>query len=259
VIAYKEMRAIEAEINIRRGETDRLCEITLTNFRGIEIRHFASEIARLALIIAEYQSDVLYRGARLALAEFLPLKADNWITCGNALQLDWLSLCPPTGTGVRVQREDLDLWGRRGRRRRLSLRMRGGTYICGNPPYVGRRNQTKLQKAEIQTLLSKKIISRASLDYVFCWMEKASEYICRNPGEFSFVTTYSLSQGTQIPIYWPYLLSKELVINFAHRSFRWSNNAADNAGVTCLILGIGHFVEKKIFAGSDNVNFCNKI
>ncbi|MBD1860010.1 MULTISPECIES: class I SAM-dependent DNA methyltransferase, partial [Leptolyngbya] len=91
VIAYKEMRAIEAEINRRRREPDRKSEIPLTNFRGIELRHFSVEIARLALIIAEYQCDVLYRGSRLALLEFLPLKSDNWITCGNALRLDWLS------------------------------------------------------------------------------------------------------------------------------------------------------------------------
>ena len=62
VIAYKEMRSIEAQINQRRGEADRASEIPLTNFRGIEIRHFSCEIARLALIIAEFQCDVLYRG-----------------------------------------------------------------------------------------------------------------------------------------------------------------------------------------------------
>ena len=75
VIAYKEMRAIEAEINKRRGEADRRTEIPLTNFRGIELRDFPAEIARLALIIAEYQCDVLYRGQKEALAEFLPLDA----------------------------------------------------------------------------------------------------------------------------------------------------------------------------------------
>ncbi|MBD3805331.1 MAG: class I SAM-dependent DNA methyltransferase, partial [Thioclava sp.] len=90
VIAYKEMRAIEAEINQRRGEPDRASEIPLTNFRGIELRDFPTEIARLALIIAEYQCDVLYRGQKLALAEFLPLRNENWITCGNALRIDWL-------------------------------------------------------------------------------------------------------------------------------------------------------------------------
>ena len=102
VIAYKEMRAIEAEINRRRGEADRRTDIPLTNFRGIELRDFPAEIARLALIIAEYQCDVLYRGQKEALAEFLPLDAENWITCGNALRLDWLSICPPTGTGVKL-------------------------------------------------------------------------------------------------------------------------------------------------------------
>lgn len=103
VIAYKEMRAIEAEINKRRGEPDRRSDIPLTNFRGIELRDFPAEIARLALIIAEYQCDVLYRGQQEALAEFLPLDSQNWITCGNALRLDWLSICPPTGTGVKVR------------------------------------------------------------------------------------------------------------------------------------------------------------
>ena len=84
VIAYKEMRSIEAEINRRRGEPDRRTEIPLTNFRGIELRDFPAEIARLALIIAEFQCDVLYRGQKEALAEFLPLNSQNWITCGNA-------------------------------------------------------------------------------------------------------------------------------------------------------------------------------
>ncbi len=77
VIAYKQMREIEAEANRRRGEGDRASDIPLTNFRGIEIRDFSAEIARLALIIAEYQADVVHRGQREALAEFLPLNAQN--------------------------------------------------------------------------------------------------------------------------------------------------------------------------------------
>ena len=84
VIAYKEMRSIEAEINERRDEADRRTEIPLTNYRGIELRDFPAEIARLALIIAEYQCDVTYRGHKDALAAFLPLDAENWITQGNA-------------------------------------------------------------------------------------------------------------------------------------------------------------------------------
>ena len=102
VIAYKEMRQIEAEINERRSEKGRKSDIPLTNFRGIELRDFPAEIARLALIIAEYQCDVLYRDQQEALSEFLPLDAMNWIICGNALILDWLQICQPTGTGVKL-------------------------------------------------------------------------------------------------------------------------------------------------------------
>lgn len=249
VIAYKEMRAIEAEINRRRGEAQRPSEIPLTNFRGIELRDFPAEIARLALIIAEYQCDSLYRGEQLALAEFLPLQKANWITCGNALRIDWLSVCPPTGKAVKMRADDL--FETPLDQSEIDFANEGGeTYICGNPPYVGRRNQTKEQKTDIQALLGKKIKSSASLDYVFCWIELASEYVRHNGGHFAFVTTNSVSQGTQIPIYWPYLLSKKIEINFAHRSFPWRNNAADNAGVTCVILGIGYpKLQKVIFDG----------
>ncbi|WP_287607368.1 DNA methyltransferase [Pantoea sp.] len=239
VIAYKEMREIEAEINRRRDEPDRKSDIPITNFRGIELRDFPAEIARLALVIAEYQCDVLYRGLKLALAEFLPLRNDNWITCGNALRIDWLSVCPATGTGVKLQADDL--YETQLDQAEIDFENEGGeTYICGNPPYIGRRNQTAQQKEEIKFVLGKKIKSSASLDYVFCWIEKAADFALQTRCNFAFVTTNSVSQGTQIPIYWPHLFSKGLRINFAHRSFRWSNNASDNAGVTCVILGIGH-------------------
>lgn len=250
VIAYKEMRAIEAEINRRRQETHLRSEIPLTNFRGIELRNFPAEIARLALIIAEYQCDVFYCGQKEALVHFLPLDKQNWITCGNALRLDWLSICPPIGTGVKLYSDDL--FNIPLEQAQIDFENEGGeTYICGNPPYVGRRNQSKEQKDDLKILLSKKIKSSASLDYVFCWIEKASEYIKQSRGEFAFVTTNSVSQGTQIPIYWPYLLSKGLEINFAHRSFRWSNNASDNAGVTCVVLGIGLPRSKKFIFDDD--------
>ncbi len=110
VIAYKEMRAIEGEINRRRNEIDRASEIHLTNFRGIEIRDFAAEVARLALIIAEFQCDVLYRGPKLALAEFLPLNTENWIVCGNALRLDWTTVCPPFSKDVSITSNANDLF-----------------------------------------------------------------------------------------------------------------------------------------------------
>src|SRR6266487_4955020 len=153
VIAYKEMRAIEAEINKRRAELDRRSEIPKTNFRGIELRDFPAEIARLALVIAEFQCDVLYRGQKEALAEFLPLDAKNWITCGNALRLDWLSICPPTGAGVKHHGEDL--FHTPLDQAQIDFENEGGeTYICSNPPYLGFTWQSTEQKANIRALLN---------------------------------------------------------------------------------------------------------
>jgi hypothetical protein len=259
VIAYKEMRALESKINIKRGEEALKTEIPLTNFRGIELRDFPAEIARLALIIAEYQCDVLYRGQKEALAEFLPLNAMNWIVQGNALQLDWLSVCPPVGVGVKLQADDL--FETPLDQAEIDFENEGGeTYICGNPPYIGRRNQDKNQKSDIKKLLAKKIKSSASLDYVFGWIEKASDYVINCEGEFAFVTTNSISQGSQVPIYWPYLYSKGLEINFAHQSFRWNNNASNNAGVTCVIVGVGKSrVKKTIFMVGDQAQIVKKI
>ena len=258
VIAYKEMREIESEINKRRGEEVLKTEIPLTNFRGIELRDFPAEIARLALIIAEYQCDVMYRGQREALAEFLPLNAMNWIVCGNALRLDWLSICPPVGTGVRLQADDL--FETPLDQAEIDFHNEGGeTYICGNPPYIGRRNQDKNQKEDLKKLLSKKIKSSASLDYVFGWIEKASDYVIDCDGDFSFVTTNSISQGSQVPIFWPHLFSKNLVINFAHQSFKWNNNAANNAGVTCVIIGVGYNRQNKLLYADDKKQFVKKI
>ncbi|WP_293330053.1 DNA methyltransferase [Microcoleus sp. CAWBG58] len=245
VIAYKKMREIEWEINRLRGEPDRKSEIPLTNFRGIELRHFSCEIARLALIIAEYQCDVMYRGPKLALAEFLPLKNDNWITCGNALRLDWLSLCPPTGTGVKVQREDLDLFGEMGEVAEIDFENQGGeTYICGNPPYLGSTWQSKEQKDDLKLIFDGRTKLWKSLDYVSGWFMKAADYGTKTTSVAAFVSTNSICQGQQVPILWPIIFETGHEIAFAHTSFKWANLASHNAGVTVIIVGISNHVDK---------------
>src|SRR4029077_3490178 len=172
VIGYKEMRAIEAEINRRRGEKKLRTEIPLTNFRGIELRDFPAEVARLALIIAEFQCDVLYRGQKEALAEFLPLDAQNWITCGNALLVDWLNICPSTGTGVKLQAEDL--FSTPLDQAQIDFENEGGeTYICGNPPYKGSQTQTKEQKSDLAHVFDPYGVSSKQIDYVGGWFMKA--------------------------------------------------------------------------------------
>lgn len=265
VIAYKQMREIEAEINKLRGESSRKSEIPLTNFRGIELRGFSCEIARLALIIAEYQCDVLYRGQQLALAEFLPLSAENWITCGNALRLEWLSIFPPTGTGAKLYANDL--FSTPLHQAEIAFENEGGeTYICGNPPYLGSTWQSNDQKGDLKAIFENKTGLWKSLDYVAGWFMKAAEYGKHTNAASAFVSTNSICQGQQVPILWPLIFKSGHEIAFAHTSFKWNNLASYNAGVTVVIVGISNHAgkirrlfsvgedEKTIEKKADNIN-----
>ena len=237
VIAYKQLRAIEAEINRRRGEADRKTDIPLTNFRGIEIRDFSAEIARLALIIAEYQCDVTYRGQKEALAEFLPLDSQNWITCGNALRLDWLSICPPTGTGVKVKADDL--FQTPLDQAQIDFENEGGeTYICGNPPFKGTRKQKPYEKEDLERVFGNVTSKWKNVDYVGAWLMKAALYNEVSAAPFAFVSTNSICQGQQVPITWDILQKRGFKIRFAHTSFTWSNLASNKAGVTVVVTGV---------------------
>ncbi len=241
VIAYKEMREIEAEINKRRGEPGQRTEIPLTNFRGIELHDFPAEIARLALIIAEYQCDVTWRGQKEALAEFLPLDAQNWITCGNALRLDWLSICPPTGTGVKHHADDL--FHSPIDQAQIDFENEGGeTYICGNPPYLGSQWQNNKQKDDLQRIFDGRTKNWKSLDYVAGWFMKAADYGTKTKTVSALVSTNSICQGRQVETLWSLIFQTGHEISFAHTSFKWANLASHNAGVTVVIVGISNGV-----------------
>ncbi len=237
VIAYKQMRAIEAEINLRRGEKHLGSELPLTNFRGIELRDFPAEIARLALIIAEFQCDVLYRGQQDALQEFLPLATDNWIVCGNALRLDWLSICPSTGKKVELLGDDL--FNTPLDQAEIEFKNEGGeTYICGNPPYLGSTWQSAEQKDDLKAIFDYRCKTWKSLDYVAGWFMKAADYGTHTNASAAFVSTNSICQGQQVPILWPLVFGTGSKIAFAHTSFKWANLASHNAGVTVVIVGL---------------------
>jgi hypothetical protein len=233
------MREIEAEINRRRNEEHLRSEIPLTNFRGIELRDFPAEIARLALIIAEFQCDVLYRGQQDALAEFLPLDAENWIVSGNALRLDWLSICPPTGTGVKVVSDDL--FNTPLDQKEIDFENEGGeTYICGNPPYKGSKWQSEEQKADLASAWSKHTKLSKTTDYVTGWIAKFLDYADYESSAIgAFVATNSVCQGQQAIDIWPATFQRGCEIQFAHTSFKWANLASHNAGVTVVIVGLG--------------------
>lgn len=251
VIAYKEMRAIENEINQKRRETHLKSEIPLTNFRGIELRDFPAEIARLALIIAEYQCDVLYRGQKDALAEFLPLNEMNWITCDNALRRDWLSICPPTGKVVKHVAEDL--FETPLEQAEIDFENEGGeTYICGNPPYLGGQWQSKEQKEDLKAIFDGRTKNWKTLDYVAGWFMKAVDYGTHTNAASAFVSTNSICQGRQVPVLWPLVFASEHKIFFAHSSFKWANLASHNAGVTVVIVGLSNHARKSRHLYSEN-------
>jgi hypothetical protein len=260
VIAYKQMREIEAEINRRRAESDRRTDIPLTNFRGIEYRTFPAEIARLALIIAEFQSDVLHRGQQEALAEFLPLDAENWITCGNALRIDWQSICPPAGTSVKLRSDDL--FETPLEQSEINFENVGGeTYICGNPPYKGSKYQTAEQKQDLRMIAERLGSGFANLDYVACWFVKGAEYVRNSDNsEFAFVATNSICQGQSVATLWPDILREDIAIRFAYNSFVWSNLASKKAAVIVSIIGVGaRAATSKLFVEDDGSIACREV
>lgn len=208
---------------------------------------------RLALIIAEFQCDVLYRGQMEALAEFLPLDAMNWVTCGNALRLDWLSICPPTGSSVKFAADDLFHTPRD--QAQIDFENEGGeTYICGNPPYLGSTWQSDEQKSDLMMIFEGRTSSWKSLDYVAGWFMKAADYGTKTNAVAAFVSTNSICQGQQVPIIWPLISATGHQIAFAHTSFKWANLASYNAGVTVVIVGISSQLgkERHLFSISDS-------
>ena len=244
VIAYKEMRKIENDINNFRNEIGRKSEIPLTNFRGIEVRNFSSEIARLALIIAEYQCNVNYLGQKEALDEFLPLESKNWITCGNALRLDWSKLCPPSGKSSNYS--SYELLASSPNQSEIEFVHEGGeVFICGNPPYLGSQRQTSEQKEDLEIVFGSLTKNFKSLDYVSGWFLLASIYLKNGNSSAAFVSTNSICQGRQVGTLWKLIEKNKAKIFFAHQSFKWSNLASHNAGVTVAIIGLSNILKKQ--------------
>lgn len=252
VIAYKEMRQIESEINKLRGESHLRSEIPLSNFRGIELREFATEIARLALIIAEYQCNELYRGQKDALADFLPLDSKNWIVHGNALRLDWLNICPSSEKTVEHIKDDL--FHEPEAQEKVDFLNEGGeTYICGNPPYKGSKWQSDEQKDDMLYVWRKYPSLAKTSDFVSGWISKYLEYSKEASAKCSFVMTNSICQGLQASQIWPIVFENQIEINFAYEPFKWENLAAHNAGVTVVIIGLGKKSNKFKYLYSDQV------
>lgn len=217
IISYKRLRDLEIRIlcamrDITHTPILALPSISLDQFYGIELDDYACDTAKLSLWLAEHQMNVKYHEEFHVQPDSLPLKKSGNIVCGNACRLDWNVVCPHDP-------ED-------------------EVYIMGNPPYVGSSLQSAEQKEDMQIAISSVCEGYKKLDYIASWFIKAALYSKGFKSSYAFVTTNSISQGEQVALLWPHILSDGIFINFCHTSFKWSNNAKLNAGVTCVIIGL---------------------
>lgn len=222
IITYKEIRSLEIEIIKRLIELEKaggvltlyFTSINLSQFYGIEIKDFAHEMAMLSLWLAEHQMNNIFEQRLEGFGRakpILPLKEAGKIVCANAARIPWEDVCP------RTTEEE--------------------TYLLGNPPYYGARKQDKEQKQDVALVL-RSIRGYNNMDYVSIWFYKAKKYIQGIRARCAFVTTNSVCQGEQVPLLWPQIVRDDIEIDFAHHSFKWTNNAKGNAGVTVIIVGL---------------------
>ena len=232
IIAYKKLRELEMSILKRIDSLDAqmsfaFSEIKLTQFYGIELDDFAHEVAILSLWLAEHQMNLEFYKAFGRTSPSLPLQNGGNIVHGNATRLDWEEVCPKN-VGDEI-------------------------YILGNPPYLGSSMQNKEQKEDLKFICDKKLKNYKNLDYIACWFLKASDYIYNSNIYFSFVTTNSITQGEQVGLLWSYIFNKQEEIYFAYNSFKWTNNAKGQAGVSVVIIGIRNTQQKKKYLFTHNI------
>ena len=234
IITYKEIRLLEIKIlqkitDLEPTPTFKWTAIELSQFYGIEIDDFAHEMAILSLWLAEHQMNRVFEDTLFDYGKskpILPLKQAGQITQGNATRVDWKTVCPISKTDE--------------------------VYIIGNPPYLGSRNQNKDQKDDMKIVFSR-VKNYKKLDYISCWFYKATNYIQENKGKYAFVTTNSITQGEQVALLWPLIINKKQEIEFAHQSFKWTNNAKGNAGVAVVIIGIRNIENTEKFLYHNNL------
>ncbi len=225
VIAYRELRRLELEVlrTVHEGPGSRFLDIhseisvDVDQFYGIEIEEFPAQIAQVALWLMDHQMNVRVSEEFGMYFARIPLRSSPHIVHGkdhgNALRLDWNDVLP----------------------------VEHCRYVFGNPPFVGKKYQSKEQKADLAYVFANSSASKER-DYVTAWFEKAARYIHHTKIKCGFVATNSITQGEQAGILWGDLIGKyDIKIHFAHRTFKWSNEASGKAAVHCVIVGFAAY------------------
>jgi hypothetical protein len=260
VIAYRELRLLELEVlraasqfGQRLGPAFGFLQVDVDQFYGIEIEEFPAQIAQVAMWLTDHQMNVRAGVEFGELITRIPLVKSAHIRKGNALEIDWAEFVPP---------------------RQLN-------FIMGNPPFIGKQNQSAEQKASLASV-THGVKGAGVLDFVAGWFVKAGQYISSTPDGFGsiaakankgrknfkdvkfgqgmgdlfvdadtaevqwrraircgFVSTNSITQGEQVGVLWAWMLAQGIHIQFAHRTFQWTNDAPGKAAVHCVIVGFG--------------------
>jgi hypothetical protein len=210
VVAYRELRLLEQQVlqaleRVNGGQVvNPLCDVH--QFYGIEIDATAVEIATVAMWLTDHQMNM-----RLKVKPRIPLKKKAQVVCGNALQVDWETVLPAKEC----------------------------SFIVGNPPFLGKKEQSTEQKADMKAVF-KAYKNHGVLDYVGAWYVKAAAQMKGNPAiKAAFVSTNSITQGEQVAVLWQPLIQAGVHIHFAHRTFKWRNEGSGVAAVHCVIIGFG--------------------
>ena len=218
VIAYRELRLLELkilEIMYPEGQQilniDIAIKLNVDQVYGIEIEEFPAQIAQVAMWLIDHQMNLLVSERLGMYFARIPLLSTPNIVHGNALQLDWETVVSKTSL----------------------------TYILGNPPFIGHHLQTEEQKKDLHHAFGNDD-NAGVMDYVSAWYCKAASYISGTTIRVAFVSTNSITQGEQVGILWRNLMKRaNLHIQFAHRTFKWSNEASGKAAVYCVIICFG--------------------
>ncbi|WP_027001671.1 class I SAM-dependent DNA methyltransferase [Hugenholtzia roseola] len=232
VVTYRELRLLELEV-IRflnkKGQgflnVNQAVWVDVDQFYGIEYEDFPAQIAQVAMWLIDHQMNMR---VSLEFGQYfvrLPLQKAAKIVQADALETDWESI---------VSKKEL-------------------SYLIGNPPFIGSKLMTQFQRDQITKGFENRVGSGV-LDYVTGWYVKAAKYIQKTTIKVAFVSTNSIVQGEQTAILWGYLMKKYgIKIHFAHRTFKWSNEAKGNAAVYCIIVGFAAFdtENKRLFDYED--------
>lgn len=234
VVSFRELKLLELRVVSALLESDankdrsvltdwqeEYSKVSIDQFYGIEIEEFPVDIARVSLWLMEHVMNKRFGELLGMVIPTIPLRTSAKIVCANALTTDWAEVFPV---------ETL-------------------SYIIGNPPFGGASTITKEQKAEVLGVFTS-VKNAGILDYVSAWYGKTAGLMALNPQlHGAFVSTNSICQGEQVAPLWGYLFDKGIHINFAHQTFQWRNEAKDNAGVYCVVIGFSYAdsEHKKLF------------